>query len=377
MFTDQRGQSFWERRRAPNRCREQTRGGYNWTRMKLPTRCLLRISLARVWFELEGANWSLIGTSGPTSIQRVTRHKNTLISSRCRNTTYSPEKEDPPGTQCTKSPWSSHSTCSHSQFWGVYSDDVKYFPPWPLLIQNVKQCNFIFVYCISVLQVKCLFTLDFVAFCILTIQPTSSGSSSGLFLCIIWGSNVSQVLQNSNSNGNYILHIYKHSSVSGRQALPMCHILHNSWVLNTWSNRPNFGYSSSGSLLPGSGCSFTRKTSRSLLWKIKQYYYYIITVIMPHYVDPCEDFLHKVVKKISDCVSPPYSTTLPLSSLCCWARWASPVSDELSCTPSICQWTVWYPAERNEKHVSIHDKVSTTTLGDVHHTLNDWLFFRS
>lgn len=33
----------------------------------------------------------------------------------------------------------------------------------------------------------------------------------------------------------------------------------------TWSWSPNFGYSSSGSLLPGSGCSLTRNTSRSLL----------------------------------------------------------------------------------------------------------------
>lgn len=39
-----------------------------------------------------------------------------------------------------------------------------------------------------------------------------------------------------------------------------------SMAFNTWSSRPNFGYSSSGSLLPGSGCSLTRNTSRSLLW---------------------------------------------------------------------------------------------------------------
>lgn len=44
---------------------------------------------------------SLIGTFGPTSIQRsydTHTHKPHTNYSRCQHTTYSPEKEDPPGT---------------------------------------------------------------------------------------------------------------------------------------------------------------------------------------------------------------------------------------------------------------------------------------
>lgn len=61
--------------------------------------------------------------------------------------------------------------------------------------------------------------------------------------------------------------LYMHTNILCSRSPSMCYILYNSRVINTWSNRPNLGYSSSGSLLPGSGCSFTRKTSRSLLWK--------------------------------------------------------------------------------------------------------------
>lgn len=82
-ITDQRGQSLWEGGHQT----ESRQEGYNWTWMKLPTRWLLRISLAQVWFKLRGrgwGDWSLTGTSGPTSIQKVTRHKNTMISARCQ-----------------------------------------------------------------------------------------------------------------------------------------------------------------------------------------------------------------------------------------------------------------------------------------------------
>lgn len=123
---------------------QSRQGGCNWTWMKLPTRYLFRISLALTWGQTEG----LIGTWGPTSIQRVTRHKNTLISSRCQNTTYSPAKADPPGTQCTKSPWwSSHLTCSYlltvlgSSYWPVM------WKTFLLLVFVVTECQMVELNC--------------------------------------------------------------------------------------------------------------------------------------------------------------------------------------------------------------------------------------
>lgn len=82
--------------------------------------CPQDVSSESVWFERGSetkTTWSGIETLGPTSIQRVTRHKNTPVSFRGQNTTYSPEKADPPGKQCTQSLWS-------TQFWvWVKSDD--------------------------------------------------------------------------------------------------------------------------------------------------------------------------------------------------------------------------------------------------------------
>lgn len=132
---------------------------------------------------------------------------------------------------------------------------------------------------------------------------------------------------------------------------------------NTWSSKPNFGYSSSGSLLPGSGCSLTRKTSRSLLWnkgKKSQncHYLHVNTIHVSRACGLCKSQI------LMDCfiIQSSYfeasniwiyssisHKTLPLSSLCCWAKWVFPVAGELSCTPSTCQWKEWYPVESGEK----------------------------
>lgn len=103
-----------------------------------------------------------------------------------------------------------------------------------------------------------------------------------------------------------------------------CCVLYIHVLVHTWSNKPNLGYSSSGSLLPGSGCSFTRKTSRSLLWKI-----HINTKTLPN--------LHNNNWRM-------WIISSPWFWLCCWATWAFLVSGVLSCTPSTCQWMVWCPA---------------------------------
>lgn len=104
---------------APNRCTEQT-GRLQLDEDEVAHKNL--ISLAQVWLIFGGklkSDWNLRANFYPKGLQDT---KNTVISSRCQNTTYSPEKADPPGTQCTRSPWSSHFTRSYSQFWGVLTD---------------------------------------------------------------------------------------------------------------------------------------------------------------------------------------------------------------------------------------------------------------
>lgn len=69
---------------APNRCREQTAGSitvHGWS-------CPQDICQQSVWYEFDlngGAREKrcLFGTSGSTSLQRVTRHKNTPITAKC------------------------------------------------------------------------------------------------------------------------------------------------------------------------------------------------------------------------------------------------------------------------------------------------------
>lgn len=42
------------------------------------------------------------------------------------------------------------------------------------------------------------------------------------------------------------------------------------------------------------------------------------------------------------------NVSLPSSSRCCWATWASPVAAESSCTPRTYRWREWCPEERRE-----------------------------
>lgn len=142
-----------------------------------PQEFLARVSLARVYFLSWWPTEGLIGTWGPTSIQRVTRHKNTLIGSRCQNTTYSPVKADPPGTQCTKLPWwSSHFKCYYF-FGGVHSCQT--FLPLAFVVTECQMVDHHFFYKFSkkVYRLLLNFSFDFLCFICLPFSPPVVGAA--------------------------------------------------------------------------------------------------------------------------------------------------------------------------------------------------------
>lgn len=151
---------------------------------------------------------------------------------------------------------------------------------------------------------------------VLTIQSPSSGCSSCLFLCVIWGSNGSQVLQKFKIKWNYATVTQTVSSQYLIQKAKLGVLL--LWVFT--SRIRSFFHQKNIPL-------FTLGTKNKYVHKIKL-------------IKDCIFSLKKNLKSLV-CLR-----ILPLFSQCCWAKWPSPVSDELSCTPSTCQWMVWYPAER-------------------------------
>lgn len=195
MFTNQRGQSFQggrggkgRRGRGHQTDAESRQGVYNWTWMKLPTRCYLIIRISLVWAEGQTEVW--LEPQGQLLSRGLQDTKTHWSAARRQDTTYSPEKADPPGTKCRKSPQSSHLTGSHSRVWGLITGQgCETFSLWAMLY-----------FILSVLQVF------FLTFYILTIQPASSGGSSGLFLIVIGGSDGSQVLQRNNG-GKQLLYM--------------------------------------------------------------------------------------------------------------------------------------------------------------------------
>lgn len=141
---------------------------------------------------------------------------------------------------------------------------------------------------------------------VLTIQSPSSGCSSCLFLCVIWRSNGSQVLQKFRVKWNHatVTEIVRSQYLIQKAKLGVLLL----WVFT--SRIRSFFHQKNISL-------FTLGTKNKYT-----------------------ELLKKNLKSLV-CLR-----ILPLFSQCCWAKWPSLVSDELSCTPSTCQWMGWYPAER-------------------------------
>lgn len=139
MFTNQRGQSFQggrggkgRRGRGHQTDAESRQGVYNWTWMKLPTRCYLIIRISLVWAEGQTEVW--LEPQGQLLSRGLQDTKTHWSAARRQDTTYSPEKADPPGTKCRKSPQSSHLTGSHSRVWGLITGQgCETFSLWAML----------------------------------------------------------------------------------------------------------------------------------------------------------------------------------------------------------------------------------------------------
>lgn len=313
--------------RQKHRADREVATGRGWS---CPQDTLLRISLACIWCSLGGGGGQtegLIGTWGSTSIQRVTRHKNK--TDQLQNTTYSPAKADPPGTQCTKAPWWSwHLTCWSTQFWDVHTGQwcENYFSSCALSLHNVKWWNLIVIHSTP-----------------LPFSPPAAGTAAVCF----WVSYEGPMFARSCRDINHTLDAHKHSL----QPEPFC-------VVRTAQQ------------LSGTYLIQQAELGVLLLWVfaarvrvlLHQENISLFTLEKKQNLNTLSwgNLLRSQVLP-TDCLGIQSSTLhriLPSSSLYCWATWAFPVSDELSCTPSTCQWTVWCPAgwlEQQDKEIQSHN----------------------
>lgn len=165
---------------------------------------------------------------------------------------------------------------------------------------------------IYTVYIKCYAIL---VFYVLTIQSPSSGCSSCLFLCVIWGSNGSQVLQMKWNHTN-ITGISDIQPINGQYLIQKAKL--GVFLLWVFTSRIRSFFHQKNITL------FTlepEKTDKNLIHLLKSHLKRTITLLV------C-------------------TRILPLFLQCCWAKWPFLASDELSYTPSTCRWMVWYPAEK-------------------------------